>query len=91
VVVCGGHIGKCFVGPESPIVDHSFLRFIARFISIRLLGFLIRQVSKKSNQMHLRMSFKQLADKTLIEAWGHYHGFMTDLPTAGMEDWEFTQ
>jgi hypothetical protein len=35
------------------------------------------------------MSFKQLADETLTEAWERYHGFMTDLPTAGMEDWEF--
>jgi hypothetical protein len=32
------------------------------------------------------MSFKQLADKTLTEAWERYHGFMTDLLTAGMED-----
>jgi hypothetical protein len=37
------------------------------------------------------MSFKQLADETLTEAWEHYHGFMTDLPTAGMEDEVFTQ
>jgi hypothetical protein len=41
--------GKCFVGPESPIVHHSFLRFTSRFISIGLLGSLIQQVSKKSN------------------------------------------
>jgi hypothetical protein len=37
------------------------------------------------------MCFKQLTDKTLTEAWERYHGFMTDLPTAGMEDWEFNQ
>jgi hypothetical protein len=37
--------------------------------------------------MDLRMSFKQLADETLIEAWVRYHGFMTDLLTTGMEDW----
>jgi hypothetical protein len=41
--------------------------------------------------MDPRMSFKQLADKTLAKAWECYHGFMTDLPTAGMEDWEFNQ
>jgi hypothetical protein len=41
--------------------------------------------------MDLRMSFKQLADETLTEAWEHYHGFMIDLPTAGMEDWEFNK
>jgi hypothetical protein len=35
------------------------------------------------------MSFKQLADQTLTEAWERYHGFTTYLPTAGMEDWEF--
>jgi hypothetical protein len=37
------------------------------------------------------MSFKQLADEAFIEAWEHYHGLMTNLPTASMEDWEFTQ
>jgi hypothetical protein len=41
--------------------------------------------------MDLLMSFKQLADETLTEAWEHYHGLMTDPPTAGMEDWEFNQ
>jgi hypothetical protein len=39
--------------------------------------------------MDSRMSFKQLADETLAEAWKRYHGFMTDLPTACMEDLEF--
>jgi hypothetical protein len=84
-------IGKCFVGPESPIVHHSFLRFTSRFILTGLLGFLIYQVSKKSNRMDPRMSFKQLVDETLAVAWERYHGFMTDLPIAGMEDWEFNQ
>jgi hypothetical protein len=37
------------------------------------------------------MSFRHLVDKTLTEAWERYHGFMIDLPTAGMEDWEFNQ
>jgi hypothetical protein len=41
--------------------------------------------------MDPRMSFKQLADETLAEAWDRYHGFMTDLPTVSMEDWEFNQ
>jgi hypothetical protein len=41
--------------------------------------------------MDPRMSFKQLVDETLTEAWERYHGFMTDLPTASMEDWEFNQ
>jgi hypothetical protein len=82
--------GKCFVGPKSPTIHHSFLRFTLRFILIGLLGFLIRQVSKKSSRRDPRMSFKQLADETFTEAWEYYHGFMTDLPTAGMEDWEFT-
>jgi hypothetical protein len=36
--------------------------------------------------MDPRMSFKKLADETLTEAWEHYHGFMTDLLTVGMED-----
>jgi hypothetical protein len=27
----------------------------------------------------------------LTEAWERYHGFITDLPTVGMEDWEFKQ
>jgi hypothetical protein len=37
------------------------------------------------------MNINQLADETFAEAWERYHGLMTDLPTAGMEDWEFTQ
>jgi hypothetical protein len=37
------------------------------------------------------MNFNQHADKTFTEAWEHYHGLMIDLPTADMEDWEFTQ
>jgi hypothetical protein len=37
------------------------------------------------------MSFKRLADETFAEAWERYHGFMTDLTTTGMEEWEFTQ
>jgi hypothetical protein len=41
--------------------------------------------------MDQRMSFKQLADETLTEAWECYHGLMTDLPTASMEDSEFNQ
>jgi hypothetical protein len=39
----------------------------------------------------MRMSFNRLADKTFAKAWERYHGLMRDLPTAGMEDWEFTQ
>jgi hypothetical protein len=41
--------GKCFVRHKSLTVHHSFLRFTSRFISTGLLGFLFRQVSKKSN------------------------------------------
>jgi hypothetical protein len=36
------------------------------------------------------MSFKKLAGETFAEAWERYHGLMTDLPTIGMKDWEFT-
>jgi hypothetical protein len=61
-----------------------------RFISIGLLGPLIRQVSKKSNRRDLRMSFKQLADETFAEAWERYHGLMMDLPTTVMKDFEFS-
>jgi hypothetical protein len=32
------------------------------------------------------MSFKQHVDETFTEAWKRYQGFMTNLPTAGMED-----
>jgi hypothetical protein len=49
--------GKCFVRPKSPMAHHSFLRFMSRFISIGLLRFLIRQVSKKRNQRDPRMNF----------------------------------
>jgi hypothetical protein len=78
--------GKCFVRPESPIVHHSLPRFTSRFISTGLLGSLIRQVSKKSNQRDLRMRFNQLMDETFAEALERYHDLMADLPTAGMED-----
>jgi hypothetical protein len=37
------------------------------------------------------MSFNHLADDTFTEAWERYHGSMIDLPTTGMEGWEFTQ
>jgi hypothetical protein len=67
-------IGNYFVRPESPTAHHSFLRFTSRFISTGLLGFLIRQVSKKSNQRDPRMNFNHLVDKTFTEAWEHYHG-----------------
>jgi hypothetical protein len=46
-----------------------------------LQGFLIRQVSKMSNQKDPRMSFKQLADETFTKPWERYHGFVIDLPT----------
>jgi hypothetical protein len=41
--------------------------------------------------MDPRMSFKQLADEIVAKAWERYHGFMIDLPTDGMEYWEFNQ
>jgi hypothetical protein len=37
------------------------------------------------------MRFKQHVDETFIETWERYHGSMIDLPTAGMEDWEFNE
>jgi hypothetical protein len=37
------------------------------------------------------MNFNQLADETFAKAWERYHGLMTALPFASMEDWEFTQ
>jgi hypothetical protein len=82
---------KCFIRPESRTAHHSFPRFTSRFILTRLLEFLIRQVWKKSNQRDPRMNFNQLADETFAEAWERYYGLMTDLPTVGMEDWEFAQ
>jgi hypothetical protein len=36
------------------------------------------------------MSFNQLADETFAEAWERYHALITNLPTADVEDWEFT-
>jgi hypothetical protein len=82
--------GKCFVGPVSPKALHSFPRFTLRFFWTALLEFLIQQVSKKHNQRDLRMNLNQIVDETFAEAWERYYGLMTDLPTAGMEDWEFT-
>jgi hypothetical protein len=76
--------GKCFVRPESPTAHYSFPWFTSRFISTGLQGFLIRQVS---NWRDPRMNFNHLADETFTKSWERYHSFMTDLPTAGMEDW----
>jgi hypothetical protein len=90
VVVCGGHrevFCQTQVTDSSPLIPEVYIKIYLD----RTSGFLIQQVSKKSNQMDPRMSSKQLADETLIEAWERYHGFMTDLPTDGMEDWEFNQ
>jgi hypothetical protein len=60
-------------------------------VSTGLLGFLIQQVNKKSNRRDPRINVNQLADETFTEVWERYHGLMTDLPIAGMKDWEFTQ
>jgi hypothetical protein len=40
-------IWKCFGWPKSPTVHHSFTRFTLRFILTGLLGFHIRQVSRR--------------------------------------------
>jgi hypothetical protein len=85
LIPCPVVIGKCLVGPESPTVHHSFLRFMSRFILIGLLRSLIRQVSKKSNQRDPGMSFNQLANETFAEAWERYHGLMTNLPDRRLE------
>jgi hypothetical protein len=82
---------KILFGPEPPIIHHSFRRFTSRFFSTELLGALIQQVCVKSNRKNLRMSFKQLVDESIAEAWEHYHLFMADLLVARMEDWDFTQ
>jgi hypothetical protein len=82
---------KILFGPEPPIIHHSFRRFTLRFFSTELLGALIQQVCVKSNRKNLRMSFKQLVDESIAEAWEHYHLFMADLLVARMEDWDFTQ
>jgi hypothetical protein len=83
--------GKFLFRPEPPTVHHSFQRFTSRFFSTELLGALIRQVREKRSRRTLRMSFKQLAGESIVEAWEHYHLFMVDLPVVGMEDQDFTQ
>jgi hypothetical protein len=37
------------------------------------------------------MSFKQLTDESIVEAWERYQLFVAHLLDAGMEDWDFTQ
>jgi hypothetical protein len=83
--------GKCFIGPESLTTHHLFSRFTSRFISIGLLGSLIQQVRKKNNRRDSTMNFNQLADETFVKAWVRCHDLMTDLPTASMEDLEFSR
>jgi hypothetical protein len=83
--------GKILFGLEPPTIHHSFRRFTSRFFLTEFLGALIRQVHEKSNHRNLRMSFKQLVDESMAEAWERYHLLMADLPVVGMEDWDFTQ
>jgi hypothetical protein len=83
--------GKILFRPEPPTIHHSFRRFTSRFFLTELLGALIRQVCEKSNYRNLRMSFKQLVGKSIVEAWERYHPFVADLPVVGREDWDFTQ
>jgi hypothetical protein len=83
--------GKILFRHEPPTIHHSFWMFTSRFFSIELLGALIQQVHEKSNRINPRMSFKQLADESIAEAWERYHLFVVDLPVARMEDWDFTQ
>jgi hypothetical protein len=89
--LCMVFTGKFLFRPEPPTVHHSFQRFTSRFFSTELLGALIRQVREKRSRRTLRMSFKQLAGESIVEAWEHYHLFMVDLPVVGMEDQDFTQ
>jgi hypothetical protein len=89
--LCVIFTGKILCGPEPPTIHHSFRRFTSRFFLTKLLGALIRQVREKSNRRNPRMSFKQLAGESIVEAWERYHLFMADLPVVGMEDWDFTQ
>jgi hypothetical protein len=90
VVVCGGHrevFCQTRVTDSSPLVPEVYVEIYLD----RTSGISHLQLSKKSNRMDLRMSFKWLVDETLAKAWERHHGFMTDLPTTGMEDWEFNQ
>jgi hypothetical protein len=82
---------KILFGPEPPTIHHSMQRFTSRFFSTELLGALNQQVHDNRNHRNLRMSFKQLADESIAEAWERYHLFMVDLLVAEMEDWDFTQ
>jgi hypothetical protein len=89
--LCVVFIGKILFGPEPPIIYHCFQRFTSRFFSTEFLGALIQQVHEKSNRRNPRMSFKQLAGESIVEAWERYHLFVADLPVARMKDWDFTQ
>jgi hypothetical protein len=37
------------------------------------------------------MNFNHLPEGMFTEAWERYHGLVTNLSTAGMKGWEFTQ
>jgi hypothetical protein len=83
--------GKILFRRKPPTIHHSFWRFTSRFFSTKLLGALIWHVHEKSNCRNPRMSFKQLARESIVEAWERYHLFVADLPVARMKDWDFTQ
>jgi hypothetical protein len=90
MVVCGGHrevFCQTRVTDSSPLIPEVYVEIYLDKTS-RISH---RQVSKKSNRRDLRMIFNQLVDEPFAQASERYHGLMTDLPTASMEDWEFTK
>jgi hypothetical protein len=53
-------------------------------------GIIPRAAATPVGQISLPVTFvtqENFCTETLAEAWEHYHSFMIDLPTAGMEDW----
>jgi hypothetical protein len=46
--LCVVFIGKILFRPEPPTIHHSFWRFTSRFISVELLGALIRQGTRRA-------------------------------------------
>jgi hypothetical protein len=89
VVVCGGH-REVFHRTQSTTRSQGLRQDLSQ------QDFWDFSSDKKSNQMDLRYGLydllrNELANVTLTEAWECYHGFVIDLRTAGMEDWEFNQ
>jgi hypothetical protein len=83
VGICGGHrevFCRTRVTDSSPLIPEVYIEvYLDRTSGIS------HPTSRQEEQP------KRSEEETFTDAWERYHGLITDLPTAGMKDWEFTE